>query len=504
MGIHCIDFSKTNMFSKKFNEFIESHTKEDYYPSYNNLEAVTNKVKLSREQREILSDVISDQYGGMVMCEKVRENIESLKADDSFTVTTGHQLNIFSGPLYIIYKIISVIKLSENLSAMHPQKKFIPVYWMASEDHDFEEIKRFFSKGKTYEWDIETTGAVGDIDPSSIKKLAGMIPDSVSLFEDAYSSSQTLSEAVRKYMNTLFERYGLVVFDPSSRRLKSISSDLMRSDILENKTSIIEDSSPEKSDVYVRKINFFYMRDGVRGRIESVGENFVVNGTEIKFKREEMEKEIEKYPERFSPNVVMRCLYQQVIMPNVAYIGGPSEIVYWLGFRKFFNQYGKLYPVVIPRDSVLIISGKSSKTLERYGLDVEDIFLGKSHLEKKSLGVLSDEDKNFSEEISQIRDQFEIMAKKFKSVDKTMSPHLLANAEKTEKMLHQVEKRFIKSQKDQDKTMMTKVSALFYDSFPEGTPQERKENIMSFYTSTIIGELHEKLDPMELKFKIIR
>jgi len=504
METHCINFRKTNMFSKKFNEFIESHTKEEYYPSYKNLEMVTGKVKLSREQREILSDVISDQYADIEIREKVRENIESLKADNSFTVTTGHQLNIFSGPLYIIYKIISVIKLSENLSARHPKKKFIPVYWMASEDHDFDEIKTFFSRGKTYEWDIDTLGAVGDIDPSSIKKLAGMIPDSLSVFEDAYSSSKSLSEAVRKYMNTLFESYGLVVFDPSSRRLKRISSDLMRSDILENTTSHVEKSSSEKSGVYVRQINFFYMDKGLRSRIELVGNNFIVNGTDIKFSREEMGKEIEKYPERFSPNVIMRCLYQQTIMPNVAYVGGPAEVIYWLGFRKFFNEYGKLYPVIVPRDSVLIISGKSSKTMARYGLDVEDIFLGKSHLEKKSLGVLSDQDKNFSAEISQIRDQFESMAKKFKSVDKTMSPHLLANAKKTEKILSQVEKRYIKSQKDQDKTMMTKVATLLYDSFPEGTPQERKENIMSFYTSTLIGELHENLDPMKLKFKIIR
>ena len=217
-----------------------------------------------------------------------------------------------------------------------------------------------------------------------------------------------------------------------------------------------------------------------------------------------MVEEIGKHPERFSPNVVMRCLYQQTVMPNVAYVGGPAEVIYWLGVRKFFSEYGKIFPVIVPRDSVLIISGKSSKTLDRYGLDLEDIFMGRSHLEKKAIGILSDEDKNFSTEISRVRDQFESMAKKFKSVDKTMSPHVLANAKKTEKMLSQVEKRFIKSQKDQDRALLTKVGALYYDSFPEGTPQERKENIMTFYTSTLLEELHESLDPMELKFKIIR
>ena len=114
------------------------------------------------------------------------------------------------------------------------------------------------------------------------------------------------------------------------------------------------------------------------------------------------------------------------------------------------------------------------------------------------------EDKNFSSEIKNIREQFDLIASKYKSVDKTMSPHVLANAKKTEKMLTQVEKRFIKSQKDQNKILVDRVADLFYECFPEGTPQERKDNIMSFYTSSFIEDLYNILDPMELKFKIIK
>ena len=504
MEAHCIEFSKTNLFSKKFCEFIDKHKEEPYYPTYDNIERVANNINCSIDSRKNLSDAITSQYGDIEIADIVSKNINALRRENTYTVTTGHQLNIFSGPLYIIYKVISTIKLAEKLNAKYSDKTFIPVYWMASEDHDFDEIKTFFSKGKTYEWDINPSGAVGGIDPSSIKKLASIIPDSIEIFEDAYSTSSTLSEAVRKYMNTLFSSYGLVVFDPDSKALKASVKELMRSDVFDNTISKVEDSSEKKSDVYVRKINFFYMKKGLRERIESVKDKFIVRESGITFTKEEMENEINSNPERFSPNVVMRCLYQQMIMPNVAYIGGPAEVVYWLSFRKFFEKYDEEFPVIVPRDSVLIISHKSTKTIDKYGLDLQDIFSGKNNIEKKSLGVLEDGGKNFSSEIKNIREQFDLIASKYKSVDKTMSPHVLANAKKTEKMLTQVEKRFIKSQKDQNKILVDRVADLFYECFPEGTPQERKDNIMSFYNSTFIEDLLNILDPMELKFKIIK
>ena len=503
MDAHYIDFSKTNMFSKKFNEFIDNHKEKPYFPTYDNIERIANNFNLSIDSRKKLSDEITSQYGDIEIPDSVSKNIISIKKENTFTVTTGHQLNIFSGPLYTIYKIISTIKLAENLRVKYKDKNFVPVYWMASEDHDFDEIKTFFSKGKTYEWDINPSGAVGGIDPSSIKKLSGMIPESIEIFEDAYLTSNTLSEAVRKYMNALFSTYGLIVFDPDSKALKASIKELIRSDIFDNTISKVEDSSDEKSDVYVRKINFFYMKEGLRERIESVNDKFVVRESQISFSKQEMEKEINSNPQRFSPNVVMRCLYQQMIMPNVAYIGGPAEVVYWLSFRKFFEKYDGEFPVIVPRDSVLIISSKSSKTLDKYGLDIQDIFNGKNNTEKKSLGVLVDEDKNFSSEIKKIREQFNLIASKYKSVDKTMSPHVLANSKKTEKMLIQVEKRFIKSQKDLNKILVDRVGDLFHECFPEGTPQERKDNIMSFFNSTFIEDLVRILDPMELKFKII-
>ena len=191
-------------------------------------------------------------------------------SDNTFTVTTGHQLNIFTGPLYVIYKIISVIKLSRMLSQKYPKYKFVPVYWMASEDHDFEEIKSFHSNGKTYLWDIESKGPVGNLNTESLKNILDediSIPD---FFRDAYSSSSSLSEAVRKYMNHLFGEFGLITIDPNSKNLKKTISDIIVDDVVNNTIEKVEKSSENTSEVYVRKINFFFQESDFRQRIPKI------------------------------------------------------------------------------------------------------------------------------------------------------------------------------------------------------------------------------------------
>ena len=200
----------------------------------------------------------------------------------------------------------------------------------------------------------------------------------------------------------------------------------------------------------------------------------------------------------------MRCIYQQFILPNVAYIGGPAEVVYWLGFKKFFKHYNLQFPVVVPRDFVLLLSEKSQKTMGRYNIENTDLFLGKSRLEKKALKVIDDRNKNFSDEILKIKNSFNKIADKFSSVDKSMKPHVLANSKRTEKILIQMENRFVKSLKSENKKLVSQVGDLYDEIFPEGSIQERKENIMSYYNSNFISNLFRELDPLELKFKIIK
>ena len=497
-----ISFKETGYFSKKFLDFIDNESLS-YYPNENNILDVIKNFNFSKVNRELLSKEIEFQYKSIDTSSVVNDNIKSIMSDNTFTVTTGHQLNIFTGPLYVIYKIISVIKLSRMLSQKYPKYKFVPVYWMASEDHDFEEIKSFHSNGKTYSWDIESKGPVGNLNTESLKNILDediSIPD---FFRDAYSSSSSLSEAVRKYMNHLFGEFGLITIDPNSKNLKKTISDIVVDDVVNNTIEKVEKSSENTSEVYVRKINFFFQESDFRQRIDKT-DKFNILSTNLSFTKKEIKDKIVSSPELFSPNVITRCLYQQRILPNVCYLGGPSEIVYWESFKKFFEHYNITYPVLVPRDFVLLLTTKIQKLINKLNLLSSDLFFDKNKIENKVLGVEKDEAKNFKKEVNDINKILNNISEKFEKEDPTMKPHVLATAKKMEKKLLQIERRFINKQKKNNDKLINQISDLYSFIKPDNSIQERKENFMSFYDLNFIENLLENLDPLDFQFKILK
>ncbi len=497
-----ISFKETGYFSKKFLDFIDNESLS-YYPNENNILDVIKNFNFSKVNRELLSKELEFQYKSIDTSSVVNDNIKSIMSDNTFTVTTGHQLNIFTGPLYVIYKIISVIKLSRMLSQKYPKYKFVPVYWMASEDHDFEEIKSFHSNGKTYSWDIESKGPVGNLNTESLKNILDediSIPD---FFRDAYSSSSSLSEAVRKYMNHLFGEFGLITIDPNSKNLKKTISDIIVDDVVNNTIEKVEKSSENTSEVYVRKINFFFQESDFRQRIDKT-DKFNILSTNLSFTKKEIKDKIVSSPELFSPNVITRCLYQQRILPNVCYLGGPSEIVYWESFKKFFEHYNITYPVLVPRDFVLLLTTKIQKLINKLNLLSSDLFFDKNKIENKVLGVEKDEAKNFKREVNDINKILNNISEKFEKEDPTMKPHVLATAKKMEKKLLQIERRFINKQKKNNDKLINQISDLYSFIKPDNSIQERKENFMSFYDLNFIENLLENLDPLDFQFKILK
>ena len=497
-----ISFKETGYFSKKFLDFIDNESLS-YYPNEKNILNVIKNFNFSKVNRELLSKELEFQYKSLVTSSIVNDNIKSIMSDNTFTVTTGHQLNIFTGPMYVIYKIVSVIKLSRMLSEKYPKYNFVPIYWMASEDHDFDEIKSFYSSGKTYSWDIESKGPVGNLNTEALKNIFDediSIPD---FFREAYSSSSSLSEAVRKYMNHLFGEYGLITIDPNSKNLKKSISDIIVDDVVNNTIEKVEKSSEKISDVYVRKINFFFQGSDFRERIDKTNKYNILS-TNLSFTEKEIKDKIGSSPELFSPNVITRCLYQQRILPNICYIGGPAEIVYWESFKKFFEYYDIPYPVLVPRDFVLLITTKIQKLINKLKLSLTDLFIDKNKIENKVLGIEKDESKNFKKEIDDINKILYNISEKFETEDPTMKPHVLATAKKMENRLLQIEKRFINKQKKNNDKLINQILDLYTFIKPDNSIQERKENFMSFYDLNFIDNLLENLDPLDLKFKILK
>lgn len=234
MRTETIPLDETDCFSRFFLDYI-NHKKElapfyNAFPTVKNFEKIIKNRQFKDSNRSVLVDVLKEQYHGLEINGEVSGNIDSLAGSKTFTVTTGHQLNVFTGPLYFIYKIVTVINACKTLKQAYPDCNFVPVYWMASEDHDFDEINHFFFEGKKYEWKTDQKGAVGHFDPSGLKEIADKLPKGAEFFKEAYSHD-TLADAVRTYVNHLFGSEGIVVVDADHPKLKTLFTPVIEDDL---------------------------------------------------------------------------------------------------------------------------------------------------------------------------------------------------------------------------------------------------------------------------------
>jgi len=460
----------------------------------------------------MLGEVLEEQYEKLDAHEEVKKSIAALGENNTFTVTTGHQLNIFTGPLYFIYKLITTINLARHLQEQYPDFNVIPVYWMASEDHDFEEINHINLFGKTIKWETDQTGPVGSFHLDDFRKVLEQLPESAPVFEKAYTHSATLSDAVRDYVNALFGEYGLVTIDADDHRLKSIFKPVIKDDLLNHRANDLAGKASEqlsklgyKSQVYPRTINFFYMKEGIRERIVKDGDYFLVKNTALKFKTDEILKLVEETPEVFSPNVVLRPLYQEYILPNICYIGGPAEMAYWLQLKGIFDQYETHFPALLPRNFALIINKGLYKKVDKLDLDPEMLFRPFNDLKTWYLKRHTENEIDISKEIDQISNHFECIKRKTVEVDKSLEGFVAAEASKTMKSLENITKRIQKSEEKNQEIAINQLKNIIEKLFPENSLQERTDNFLNFYinNSNFISDLQQHFDPLDFCFNII-
>jgi bacillithiol synthase len=371
-----ITFQDSGYFSPIIVDYLneESALKPLYnrFPDIKNFESLIQEKQINFNdnvnKRRILVDELTNQYSNLVSSETTLNNIKLLNNSNTFTITTGHQLNLFTGPLYFLYKIISTINLCKELKSNYPHQNFVPIYWMATEDHDFEEINYFSFKGKKFRWNKETSGPVGRLSTDGLNEVFTFFAKEIgsgknaeflkNLFEQSYVKHSNLADATRYLANELFGNYGLVILDADNRNLKKVFSSYIKSELLQKKSFDKVNETIAKLHDYTiqvnpREINLFYILDQLRDRIIFENDIYKVNNTTIKFSQSEILVELENFPERFSPNVILRPLYQEVILPNLCYIGGGGEIAYWLELKSTFELHQVTFPILMLRNSVL-------------------------------------------------------------------------------------------------------------------------------------------------------
>ena len=532
MEVDCIPFRKTGYFSKLICDYLdESENVKPFYnrfPSFENFKAQFEEKSRNfpLAHRELLSDALVKQYHGIDASEGTLQHIESLKNRHTYTIVTGHQLNLFTGPLYFLYKIISVINLCEELKKAYPENDFVPVFWMASEDHDFDEINHFNFQGKKIQWNRASGGAVGRMDTIGLEEVFEVVSAKFgnsknantlkTLFKEAYLGHASLTDATRFLANTLFGELGLVVVDGDDVRLKELFVPFIKKDIFENQpyhsiTKTIAQLSAVPGDYKIqvnpREINYFYVKEGLRERIVEKGGSYAINDTDIQFTKAELEQEIAAHPERFSPNVVARPLYQETILPNLCYIGGGGELAYWLELKAYFEAMGITFPMLLLRNSALVITEKEAKKVKKLQLEMSDLFLKQNSLINKKIRKISNIDIDFSPQKKLLEEQFSQLYELAEQTDKSFLGAVKAQEVKQKKGLDFLEKRLLKAQKRKLKDHVIRLTELQNTLFPNYSLQERQLNFSELYLEhgeALIPMLKGALKPLKGKFLILR
>ncbi|MEO1653810.1 MAG: bacillithiol biosynthesis cysteine-adding enzyme BshC, partial [Bacteroidota bacterium] len=330
MNFTSLDLHQTNSFSEIFLDYLSDHEKlRSFYKYRPHLSSFGELIPLKGEafpasHREVLVEALKEQYQGIDSAPLAE--IERLAEAKTFTVTTGHQLNLFTGPLYFIYKIITTIKLAQELREAYPDYHFVPLYWMATEDHDFEEINHFYLFNKKIQWESSQKGAVGRFKLDGMAAIFEQLRDRLPQFEAAYLQADDLSQATIQLVNSLFQEENLVILDADRPSLKALFKDVIQDDLFQGSAQQKVIASSEaleklgyKSQIFPREINFFYLEEQLRSRLIAQEGGFGVQNEDLSFTEAEVKELLDKHPERFSPNVVLRPLYQEVILPNLAH-----------------------------------------------------------------------------------------------------------------------------------------------------------------------------------------
>lgn len=522
-----LPYRQTGAFSKIALDYIDqAETIRPFFAHTPDLNGIKDAIKARQQfntNRKVLVEELKKQYSMVDNDLAVQQNINHLLSPDTFTITTAHQNNIFTGPLYFIYKILHTIKLSAWLKENLPQYNFVPVYYMGSEDADLEELNHIHLNGEKLVWNTHQTGAVGrmKIDQLLIKLInqiegqLAVLPfgtEVVDLLRNCYKEGTDVQTATFRIVHALFAKYGLLVLLPDNAVLKQQTTEIFKDDLLHQKPSaIVTDTSAALARVYKvqahpRNINLFYLLEDKRERIELLDGQYFVLNTDISFTKEELISELNNHPERFSPNVILRGLYQETILPNIVFIGGGGELAYWLELKDLFAFYHIPYPVQVLRNSFLLLENKWIEKASKLGLSISDLFLTEEELVNRLVLKGSDNKLDLKEFTSVSETLYESIKTQAAVIDSTLAVHVEALKIKAAKKLHELEKKMFRAEKRKFDTQRRSVHEIKSVLFPGNGLQERVDNMGFFYAkygAGLIDELYKHSLTLQQQYVVI-
>lgn len=476
--------------------------------------------RFGADARAALVSALQRQYDGLPIDNPVAESIARLARPDALTVATGHQLCLFLGPLYVPFKLLNAIRLARALER-DLVRPVIPVFWMASEDHDRAEIDHAWFGGHRLHWQGASGGAVGRM------RLAGIGPvveeacallgpgphaDRIrALLRDCYRPGRTVAEATRRFAHALFGRFGLLIVDGDDRALKQRFVPIMREELLNGiglravrhaNERLVERYEPQ---AHARAINLFHLRDGHRARIEADGSHFRVLHGGPRFTLDELLHDLEARPQDYSPNVLLRPLYQETVLPNIAYIGGGGELAYWMQLKWLFQAVQLPMPVVLLRASAAFLSEKADRHRRELGLRIEDLFAPAHELRTRIArggaggAVLEAEREAALRAMDAARDRAA-----------AIDPALAASAEalraRIGRAFDALQGKMDRALRRREAVRLARLDRILNELFPGGALQERRLSILPMLAARgegLLDELLGALDPLDPRFTVL-
>lgn len=523
MNFTYIDWQNINFYPSLVQDYFSGKLKQK---SIVNWDYSIEEILKKRESknflyRKELVAVLKEQYQGITSSPLSKINIELLLSDNTFTITTGHQLCIYGGPAYFFSKIIDTIKLCEDLKKKDSKNNYIPIFWLASEDHDFEEISSINWFNQTLKWESRETGAVGNFSTQGLSELNDIITSNFGSKEldekvkvillEAFNSTNSLSTAIRILVNELLGKYGVVILDGNHPNLKALFAPYAVQEIKESfcfqaVSEKIEQLDGYKIQANPRVCNLFYLDKNYRERLEIKDNNIITADSLNSWKTADFIQKIKQNPEIISPNVLLRPLYQEIVLPNLAYIGGAGEISYWLELSEMFAKVKVQFPVPVVRNSYLYIKGKQLQQIQNLNLNLEDFFLREDLLIKSFIEKISDTEFSLSEEKETLASLFEALEKRAVAIDVNLSKVVKGESVKTLSSLDHLEKRFRNAEKSKYDSQIKNIQQIREKIFPNGVFQEREISLLELMIKSdtdVFESLLKSSKPLDNSIQII-
>lgn len=506
---HPVPFENTGFFSPLFQAYIQRDERfkglVNHFPDSGAFQLqMEEKARNYPERMRILLQNRLRAQMGDDLSDKQKQHLDSLTDARTFSVSCGHQLNLAGGPMYVAYKIWTIIRLAADLESQYPGYRFVPIHWLATEDHDWEEVADFRYYGGKYSFQTQSKGAVGRMHSADIADQLAAIKDMPSWMVNTYRQGKTVTGATRLWLQKVFGAEGLLVIDADDAELKKELLPLAIKELqhpwietaVKNDTQYLE-SLGFKSQIHAREINLFYLGTGERLRLEKKDETIRTVDGPYSWPLAGAELYFSQHPDVLSPNVAFRPLFSQILLPDVAFIGGPAEVSYWMQLRTVFAEAQVTFPLLIPRFSGLYLTQNQARKWKKLGFSPEDLFKELPSLKKEFLVP-----ENLLPQLEAMYANLIVYAAE---TDITLVPTVKAELNRMQKQAEGVQKRIQKAAEQRHEQQIQQIIQLKNQLFPHGGLQERTESWLSFYHNDPDWgkKVFSRIHPLDFRFQVL-